>query len=571
MLTPRIEKGVAVTRDDEREVLSIRFYSLAGDAFLALALSLEDRKLKEYLSMYPAANRIAAKQEDVQAQSLGRATDGETLSLGSAVSERPAETAGAVTAVRRDPEDMESPVMKNPDVHEGTEFPATVVLVLLKGLRDCSDTPKVQNALRALNEALRGVDPGAFVLSTLAGVIVVVPDTARWSADDIFHALDQAKVGFGLRVGVTHGIVEVVRDIDGEPNLLGPPINVAARLATSSDNPGVLIHESYAELVDTTLASTHWLHRSMRKAVSIAGKTQDPVFTCFQGPHSFDAKPLEREESYSSRPAVLVAYDLPKFSAGDRAQLRKRFTRLAHVFQKLQQSASMQAATALLSPGGDGGVLVLEGVNLLDAAGIASRLQLLTELESLGHDESIAVEIRIGVHYGPVSRYVNARGIERPTGLAVFVADEIAGDEHARSRRGIILTYLLADSLAGGSNQRLASEFERLPKLTSGPASGVARFVKAGHTQAKHDGRAPSPHQTGEARVTRDDLLTRLSQLLPSQFEEVLFRARVPTAHLPGVSAPQATRAMDAIRYLEQQHQLDQLARILAEVTTGPS
>ena len=73
------------------------------------------------------------------------------------------------------------------------------------------------------------------------------------------------------------------------------------------------------------------------------------------------------------------------------------------------------------------------------------------------------------------------------------------------------------------------------------------------------------------APMTRDDLLTRLSQLLPSQFEEVLFRARVPSAHLPSASAPQATRAIDAIRYLEQQNQLEQLARILEAVVTGTS
>jgi hypothetical protein len=38
-----------------------------------------------------------------------------------------------------------------------------------KGIKDCRDAPKVPNALRALNEALRGVDASAFVLSTIAG------------------------------------------------------------------------------------------------------------------------------------------------------------------------------------------------------------------------------------------------------------------------------------------------------------------------------------------------------------------------------------------------------------------
>jgi hypothetical protein len=81
-------------------------------------------------------------------------------------------------------------------------------------------------------------------------------------------------------------------------------------------------------------------------------------------------------------------------------------------------------------------------------------------------------------HYGPVAHYLNARGISRPTGLTVFVADEIASDDHARSRMGIIFTRLLVDSLTAGSNQRLASEFEALPRPTTGPASGLDRFVQ---------------------------------------------------------------------------------------------
>ena len=70
--------------------------------------------------------------------------------------------------------------------------------------------------------------------------------------------------------------------------------------------------------------------------------------------------------------------------------------------------------------------------------------------------------------------------------------------------------------------------------------------------------------------MSRTELLTRLSQLLPSQFEEVLFRANIPAAYLPGISAPQTARAIEAIRYLENQDQLEQLARILQEVVAGP-
>jgi hypothetical protein len=66
--------------------------------------------------------------------------------------------------------------------------------------------------------------------------------------------------------------------------------------------------------------------------------------------------------------------------------------------------------------------------------------------------------------------------------------------------------------------------------------------------------------------MTRDELLTRLLRLLPAQFDVVLFRVRIPPEYLAGTSAPQATRATEAIRYLEQQNQLERLARILQDV-----
>jgi hypothetical protein len=99
----------------------------------------------------------------------------------------------------------------------------------------------------------------------------------------------------------------------------------------------------------------------------------------------------------------------------------------------------------------------------------------------------------------------------------------------------------------------------------------LAMSVNAGPVRVDLEGRRHPSQQTRETLMTRDDLLTRLSQLLPSQFEEVLFRARIPTAHLSGASAPQAIRAIDAIRYLEQQNQLEQLAWILKAVSAGTS
>jgi hypothetical protein len=98
------------------------------------------------------------------------------------------------------------------------------------------------------------------------------------------------------------------------------------------------------------------------------------------------------------------------------------------------------------------------------------------------------------------------------------------------------------------------------PQLKVRPGVDAGRLILAVDTPAV--GAAP-------ADVTRDQLLARLSGLLPAQFEAVLFRANIPPAYLPGTTAPQASRAMDAIRYLEQRSQLPQLARLLQDIVGG--
>ena len=69
--------------------------------------------------------------------------------------------------------------------------------------------------------------------------------------------------------------------------------------------------------------------------------------------------------------------------------------------------------------------------------------------------------------------------------------------------------------------------------------------------------------------MTPEELLTRLSNLLPAQFEQVLYLARIPQEYIPAATAAQAMRAVDVMRYIEQQNQLDQLARIVHQVVGG--
>ena len=70
--------------------------------------------------------------------------------------------------------------------------------------------------------------------------------------------------------------------------------------------------------------------------------------------------------------------------------------------------------------------------------------------------------------------------------------------------------------------------------------------------------------------MTRDELLTVLSKLLPAQFDEVVFRARIPVAYLPGGDAAQMSRTIQLIHYMEQQGDLEDLARLVEEVVAEP-
>ena len=71
--------------------------------------------------------------------------------------------------------------------------------------------------------------------------------------------------------------------------------------------------------------------------------------------------------------------------------------------------------------------------------------------------------------------------------------------------------------------------------------------------------------------MNREELLSRLSKLLSWQFEQVMYLARIPQEHLPTAAVAQASRAVEMMRYVEQQNQLDQLARIVQRVIGGGS
>lgn len=66
--------------------------------------------------------------------------------------------------------------------------------------------------------------------------------------------------------------------------------------------------------------------------------------------------------------------------------------------------------------------------------------------------------------------------------------------------------------------------------------------------------------------MTPNDILDALMALLPAQFEVVLLRTGIPVHYLSSASAPQAVRATEVVRYLEQQKSLDEVSAVLSQI-----
>lgn len=66
-----------------------------------------------------------------------------------------------------------------------------------------------------------------------------------------------------------------------------------------------------------------------------------------------------------------------------------------------------------------------------------------------------------------------------------------------------------------------------------------------------------------------NQLLESLSNMLPAQFEEIIFRLGIPSQYLSASTAPQSTRAIEVIRYLEGCGRLHELQALLGPGNPG--
>jgi class 3 adenylate cyclase len=111
------------------------------------------------------------------------------------------------------------------------------------------------NAL--ISEALRGVAVNdRIILDTGDGAAISFigdPEDALFVAtglrDDIAAHPENADVELSTRMGINLGPVRLVRDINGQPNIIGDGINVAQRVMSFAKPGQVLVSRSYYEVV----------------------------------------------------------------------------------------------------------------------------------------------------------------------------------------------------------------------------------------------------------------------------------------------------------------------------------
>jgi hypothetical protein len=394
------------------------------------------------------------------------------------------------------------------------------------------------------------------ILTSLTGAIIVVPDSSNhYIHQDLQELFSQTtQRGIPLKIGVAQGGVKVFKDADESMSFIGSPMNTAARLAKSKINPCILYHESYKNKVAGSIKSKKEdpLHPRHGNSLTVEGKSHDQPFICFYPDsaalsirQNIDSNLLSQfEEEYQGINkqvnAVIIAYDLPNFSGGDGTELSKRFRSVRDAIRDIKLNNSFpQEAKFHFSPGGDGGILVLEGEPLKSPrVYIDTAFDLIRglEIESDYKDEKIAVKSRVGIHYGDVYLYNSAEGVPRPTGLNCFVADAIASDKIARESGGIVVTESIKDIMVSRvGRERFDQEYGDLSSIAEGPSNGMNRYFK----------RIENPNQSqllSSKEVIRDslndeELLERLSKCPPGMFTRFLFYAKIP----PGVLSSEMT------------------------------
>lgn len=378
-------------------------------------------------------------------------------------------------------------LMEDMEMREGDSISASIAFFTIPTLK-LQGANTIGGAMHGLHAVLKNLltQKGVRVLSSPTGGIVVVLDQRQ----PFFIHTILARVAAALtarhipiRIGVTRGDVESVREIDETLNLIGPAINRAARLAVSSTNEGCLFDKAYFDFSQTRVGEPDRLDPSRGQATSVKGKEHDAIIQCWTAPalrvlNGFNNEPRFDETSPGtvSLTGAVLAYDLPRFSAGDPASLRSRFRSIRDTVDQLKRRHGL--GSVALSPGGDGGWLLLPVDEVSKDRGyqFAERIVSAFAVEDDNKSATAGALSRVGLHYGPVVLYMDAEGAWRPTGPTCFIADMLAGDTIEGS--GLVISGEFESIPTFGSRSRFQAEYRSLPEIMFNGVT-VARYQRA--------------------------------------------------------------------------------------------
>ncbi|KAF0249544.1 MAG: hypothetical protein FD167_1051 [bacterium] len=377
---------------------------------------------------------------------------------------------------------------------QGAISTMTVAFILISGLKQVGGLESVE-LLAKLHSAIKSFInkqnyQGIQVLSSLLGAIVLLPDSLQLNTINLIISINNEmySLGIPIRVGMSRGDIQELLDVDGKANFIGVAINHSARLATAnitkhSGHPGLLVHDSLANHLQSTLRASHWLsaRNSNRLSIEVAGK-RDEKFFCFYPSESIwptlSTVTYPYDESFQpiSKNAAIIAYDLPNFSDGDLNQLSQRFRAITDVFLALVTNTKLPLKYFYFSPGGDGGVLVFTDLEKKPVYDLAKNFAEKLLIESQNKSSLISAECRIGLHYGTILLYENAQGYLRPTGEDIFIADDLMADKDIKKLGSFVFTQEFKSAVSGGDDRFFFQIFQSVPAL-SFLSRNISRYV----------------------------------------------------------------------------------------------
>ncbi|MEZ4314975.1 MAG: hypothetical protein R3F14_43730 [Polyangiaceae bacterium] len=247
-------------------------------------------------------------------------------------------------------------------------------------------------------------------------------------------ARDLAAAGIPVRAGVTRGQVTLVPDVEGSHTVIGQVVNEAARLATAQDNPGVLFQKEAARSVTNDPPPPDWQSRAVQSlgpAHRVFGKKHEhdgagrkPAYDCLPAEDLAVASLAEdlRDDSLAS-PALLVSYDLPRFSIRKPEEMVPLFRDIVDAVQRTLRLIQKGTGDILFLPGGDGGLIAVR----VDTGDPQVRAEVGQFAERLNDNLRSATgeEVRCAIHAGAIRVWVDVNGAERPGGAPILEADAL--------------------------------------------------------------------------------------------------------------------------------------------------